>query len=71
MECLKKVKIFEWPVLPYSFSPRDCSVIKNVGKTVFEISISNHKYLDNQRWDLLVKVIAFLTDLNVIIMIAA
>ena len=30
-----------------------------------EISISNHKYLDNQTGDRLVKVMGFLTDLKV------
>ena len=39
--------------------------IKTVGKTVFEISISNHKYLENQTGDRLVKVIGFLNDLKV------
>ena len=65
MKCLKKVKFFEWPVLPYSFSPIDCSVIKTVRKTQNLISMSNHKYLDNQTGDLLVKVMGFLTDLKV------
>ena len=65
MKCLKKVKIFEWPVLPYLFSSIDCSVIKTVRKTENEILISNHKYLDNQTGDWLVKVMGFLTDLKV------
>ncbi len=34
-------------------------------KTVFEISNFNHKYLDNQTGDRLVKVMGFLTDLKV------
>ena len=42
-------------------SPIDCSVIK----TAFEISISSHKYLDNQTGDRLVKVMGFLTELKV------
>ena len=65
MKCLKKVKIFEWPVLPYSFSPIDCSVMKTVRKTQNLISISNHKYLDNQTGDWFVKFMRFLTGLKV------
>ena len=66
MMCLKKVKIFEWwPVLPYSFSPIDCSVMKTVEKTQNQISIFNHRYLDNQTGDQLVKVMEFLNDLKV------
>ena len=68
MKCLKKVKkIFERPVLPYSFSPIDCrsSVMKTVKKTKNEILISNHQYLDNQTDDRLVKVMGFLTDIKV------
>ena len=61
----KKVKIFVWPVLPYSFSPIDCSVMKTVWQTVFKICNFNHKYLDNQTGDLLIKVMEFLTDLKV------
>ena len=64
MKCLKKVKIFEGPVLPYSFSPIDCSVIKIVRKTKNEILITNYKYLDNQTGDRLVN--GFLTDLQVL-----
>ena len=70
-KCLKKVKTFEWPVLPYSFSPVDYSVMKTVWHTQNLISIFNHKYLDNQTDDRLVKVIGFLTDLKVYIYTAA
>ena len=59
------MKIFEWPVLAYSFSTIDCSVIKTIRKTKNEISISNHKYLNNQTGDRLVKVMGFLTDIKV------
>ena len=38
MKCLKKSK--NLLVLPYSFSPIDCSIIKTVRKTKNEISIS-------------------------------
>ena len=63
-KCLKKIKIFELPVLPYSFSPIDCSVMKTVKKTQNMVSISNHKYLDNQTGDGLVKIMGFQTDLT-------
>ena len=64
-KCLKKVKIFEWPVFTYSFSPIVCSVMKTVWQTVFKICNSNHKYLDNQTGDCLDKFMGFLTDLKV------
>ena len=70
-KCLEKVKIFEWPVLPYSFSPIDCSVRKTVRKTQNLISISNHRFLENQTGDWLVKVMGFLTDLKVYNIIVA
>ena len=60
-KCLKKVKIL---VLPFSFSPIDCSVMKTVWQTVFKICNSNYKYLDNKTSDRLVKVMGFLTDLK-------
>ena len=60
MKCLKKVKIFEWPVLPYSFSPVACGAMN-----------PDHKYLDNQTGDRLVKVMKFLTDLNVYIYVCS
>ena len=65
LKCLKKVIICEWPVLPYSFLPIGCSVIKTDRKTKNEISISKHKYLDNQTGDRLVKFMGFLNDLKV------
>ena len=36
MKCLKRVKIFGCPVLPYSFPPMDCSDMKTVRKTIFK-----------------------------------
>ena len=47
MKWLNKAKIFEWQVLPYLFSPIDCSVIKKRWENIFEISNSNHNYLDS------------------------
>ena len=70
-KCLKKLKTFEWPVLPYSFYPIVCSVMKNVWQAQILILIFNHKYLDNQTGDWLVKIMGFLADLKVIIIIAA
>ena len=64
-EVLQKVKVFEWPVLSYSFTPIDYRVIKTVGKTVFDIYNSNHKFLDNQKGDRHVKGMGFMTDLKV------
>ena len=64
---LKKVKIFAWPDSPYSFSPIDWSVMKTVWQTQNLVSISNHKYIDNQTGYRLVKVMGFLTDLKVYI----
>ena len=64
-KCLKKVNIFELPALPYSIFLIDCSVMKTVLQTVFKICNSNHKYLDNQTGNRLVKVKGFLTDLKV------
>ena len=52
-------------MLPYSFSQIDGSVMKTVRKTQNLVLITNHKYLDNQTGDRLVKVMGFLTDLNV------
>ena len=39
--------------------------MKTVWQTQNSISIFNHKYLDNQTGDRLVKVMGFLTDLKV------
>ena len=64
-KCLKKQKTFECPVLLYSLSPIDCSVMKTVWQMQNLISIFNHKYLDNQTVDRLVKIMGFLTDIKV------
>ena len=64
MKCFKKLKISDWPVLSYLFSPTDFSVVKNAGKTVFKISNFNHKYFDHQTGDRLVKVMGFLSHLK-------
>ena len=61
MKCLPPPKKKK-PVLPYSVFQIDCSGIKTVRTANFLISISNHKYLDNQTGDRLVKVRGFLTD---------
>ena len=45
--------------------PIDCTVMKTVCQTQNLISIFNHKYLDNQTGDRLVKVMEFLTELKV------
>ena len=44
--------------------PIDCSVMETVRKSQDLVSISNHKYLDNQTGDRLFKVMGFLTDLK-------
>ena len=65
-KCLKKVKTFVSDrFLTYSFSPIDCSVMKTrLANAKFDFNF-NHKYLDNQTGNQLVKVMGFLTDLKV------
>ena len=46
------------------FSQMDCSVMKTVWQTQHLVSLSNHKYLDNQTGDRFLKFIGFLTGLN-------
>ena len=51
--------------LPYSFSPIECNGMRTVRKTHNLISIYNHKYLDNQTGNRLVKVMGFMFALEV------